>query len=170
MLLARKNITIATFGDMLNVPGEKQSLQNLREKGYSVKMVYSIEDAVEIANKNRTKDVVFMAIGFETTAPSTASVLLNNPPENFSILCCHRLIPPAVNTLLEMGEVRIDGMIEPGHVSTIIGVKSYEKISTMHKMPQVIAGFEPIDLLMATYMLALQIKKGEAKVKTNIPG
>jgi len=165
ILLARKNITIATFGDMLNVPGEEQSLQNLREKGYSVKMVYSIEDAVEIASKNRDKDIVFMAIGFETTAPSTASVLLNNPPENFSILCCHRLIPPAVNTLLEMGEVRIDGMIEPGHVSTIIGVRSYEEISIKHKMPQVVAGFEPIDLLMATYMLALQIKRGEAKVE-----
>jgi hydrogenase expression/formation protein HypD len=165
MLLARKNIAVATFGDMLNVPGEKYSLQNLKEKGHPIHMVYSIEDAVEIARRQKNKEVVFMAIGFETTAPTTATVILNEPPSNFSILSCHRLIPPAVNALLDMGEVKIDGMIEPGHVSTIIGLKPYEGISRKHKIPQVVAGFEPVDLLMAAYMLALQIKRKEAKVE-----
>jgi len=106
-----------------------------------------------------------MAVGFETTTPMTASVLLKNPPSNFSILGCHRVIPPALKAILDMGELKLDGFIEPGHVSTIIGSKPYEFISTEYKVPQVIAGFEPIDLLMGVWMLAQQVENGEARVE-----
>jgi hydrogenase expression/formation protein HypD len=118
-----------------------------------------------LAKKHKEKEVVFMAVGFETTAPTTASVLLQDPPLNFSILCCHRLIPPALKTILEMGEIKIDGFIEPGHVSTIIGLKPYEFISKNYHIPQVIAGFEPLDLLMAVWMLVRQIHLGKAEVE-----
>jgi len=165
LLLARSGKIVATFGDMINVPGEVDSLQTIRAEGHLVKTVYGIEDAVTIAEKNKDKDVIFMAVGFETTAPTTASVLLRTPPDNFSILCCHRVIPPALKAIIEMGEIKIDGLIEPGHVSTIIGTKPYEFLSKDYKIPQVVAGFEPLDLLMATWILTDQIKKGEATVK-----
>jgi len=162
--LARKGMTVATFGDASRVPGRESSLLNLRPEGCDVRVVYSVEDAVKIAEKTG-KRVVFLGIGFETTAPSTAVTILKGLPENFSILSCHRYIPPALNALLSMGEFKLDGVIEPGHVSTIIGVKPYEEISKRYHMPQVIAGFEPLDMLMAVYMLALQIKNGEAGVE-----
>ena len=165
LLLARKGKTVTSFGDMINVPGETQSLRSMKAEGYDVRTVYGIEDAIEIAEKNPSKDVVFMAVGFETTAPTTASVLLKKPPSNFSILCCHRTIPEALKAIIEMGEIKIDGLIEPGHVSTIIGSKPYEFLSKDYKIPQVIAGFEPIDVLMGVWMLVQQIEKDEAFVQ-----
>ncbi|MCK5635943.1 MAG: hydrogenase formation protein HypD, partial [Thermoplasmatales archaeon] len=165
LVLARKGKTVTSFGDMINVPGETESLRSMRTEGCDVRTVYGIEDAVEIAQNNPDKDVVFMAIGFETTAPTTASVLLKNPPDNFSILCCHRTVPEALEAIIKMGEIKIDGLIEPGHVSTIIGSKPYEFISKDYKVPQVIAGFEPIDILMGAWMLVQQIEKGEAFVQ-----
>jgi hydrogenase expression/formation protein HypD len=165
LLLARTGKIVTSFGDMINVPGEKQSLRSMIEEGYDVRTVYGIEDAVEIAKKNKNKDVVFMAVGFETTAPTTASIMIKDPPDNFSILSCHRTIPQTLKTIIEMGEIKIDGLIEPGHVSTIIGSKPYEFLSRNYKVPQVIAGFEPIDLLMASWMLVSQIKKKDAQVQ-----
>ena len=164
MLLAKKDKIITVFGDMVNVPGEKHSLQDMQSQGHDVRIVYGIEDAVNIAQKKK-KEVVFMGIGFETTIPSTASSLLNSPPENFSVLSCHRLIPPALKAILEMGEIHLDGLIEPGHVSTIIGTEPYRFLSDEYGIPQVIAGFEPLDLLMGVYMLARQIENKEAKVE-----
>ena len=165
LLLARKGKIVTTFGDMIQVPGEKDSLQSMKTEGWDVRTVYGIEDAIHFAEENKDKDVVFMAVGFETTTPMTASVLLKNPPSNFSILGCHRVIPPALKAILDMGELKLDGFIEPGHVSTIIGSKPYEFISTEYKVPQVVAGFEPIDLLMAVWMLAQQVENGEARVE-----
>jgi len=165
LLLAKNGKTVASFGDMINVPGEKQSLQSMKTEGYDVRTVYGIEDAVKIAKENKYKDVVFMAVGFETTAPTTASVLLRNPPSNFSILCCHRTIPSALKAIIEMGEIKIDGLIEPGHVSTIIGTKPYGFLSKDYNVPQVVAGFEPIDILMAVWMLLQQIVHKEAYVQ-----
>lgn len=165
LLLARKGKTVASFGDMINVPGETQSLRSIKAEGHDVRTVYGIEDAVNIAKNNKDKDVVFMAVGFETTAPTTASVMLDNLPSNFSILSCHRTIPEALKAIIEMGEIKIDGLIEPGHVSTIIGTKPYEFISKDYHVPQVIAGFEPIDVLMGAWMLVQQIEKGEAFVQ-----
>ncbi|MEA3458141.1 MAG: hydrogenase formation protein HypD, partial [Candidatus Thermoplasmatota archaeon] len=165
LLLAQKGKTVTTFGDMINVPGETQSLQSMRTEGYDVRTVYGIDDAVFIAEKNKDKEVVFMAVGFETTAPTTASVLLKKPPSNFSILCCHRTIPYALKALLDIGEIKIDGLIEPGHVSTIIGTTPYKFISENYNIPQVITGFEPIDILMAVWMLVKQIDDGKAYVQ-----
>ena len=165
LLLAKKGKTVTSFGDMLNVPGEKESLQAMRTEGYDVRTVYGIEDAVDLAVKNKDKEVVFMAVGFETTAPATAAVILKDPPENFSILCCHRTVPNALKAIIEMGEVNLDGLIEPGHVSVIIGTKPYEFLSKDYKVPQVVAGFEPIDLLMSSWMLAKQIEEGKAFVQ-----
>ena len=165
IFLAKNGKIVTTFGDMIRVPGEKKSLQNLKTEGYDIRTVYGIEDAVLIAKSNPDKEIVFMAVGFETTAPTTASAILKNPPENFSILCCHRTIPFALKTIIDMGELKIDGLIEPGHVSTIIGIEPYEFISREYNIPQVIAGFEPIDILMGVWMLIIQIEQNSPFVQ-----
>jgi len=164
IVLAKAGKTVVSFGDMVRVPGKNGSLLDARAEGRDVRIVYSIEDAIAIA-KETENDVVFLAVGFETTAPSTAATLVAEPPENFSVLTCHRRIPPVLDALLGMGETKIDGIIDPGHVSTIIGVKPYEEISKKHNIPQVIAGFEPLDVMMGVYMLCRQISRGEAKVE-----
>jgi len=163
-VLAKKGKTIATFGDVAKVPGAEGSLMDLRGRGFNVRVVYGIVDAVELARAT-DEDVVFMAVGFETTAPATAAMLLEGLPDNFSILTCHRFMPPAIEALFAMGEFRLHGVIEPGHVSTIIGLKPYEVLLERYGIPQVVAGFEPLDMLMAVYMLARQITRGEARVE-----
>ncbi len=165
LLLAKNDIIATSFGDMMRVPGKKDSLNDIKSEGKDVRTCYGIEDAIKIAYENKDKDVVFMAVGFETTAPTTATTILSEPPENFSILSCHRTMPNALKTILDMGEIRIDGLIEPGHVSTIIGTRPYEFISKDYNVPQVIAGFEPIDVLMAAYMLVKQIKNNNSKLE-----
>ncbi|MDZ4172783.1 MAG: hydrogenase formation protein HypD, partial [Methanobacteriaceae archaeon] len=162
--LAKQGITITTFGDMLRVPGSESSLAEAREDGADVRVVYGVNNAVEIAKK-LDNEVVFMSAGFETTAPTTASEILAGPPENFSILSCHRLIPPALKFLIESGEVNLNALIEPGHVSTIIGTKPYNIFSEKYGIPQVVAGFNPLDVLMAVYMILRQIKAGKAEVQ-----
>ncbi len=161
--LSEKNI-VAIYGDMFRVPGTTLSLARKKAAGGDIRVVYSLQEATDIAIKNPAKEVIFFAIGFETTAPMTAQVLLNSPPLNFSILCSHRLIPPALDFLLREG-IEIDGLIDPGHVSTIIGASPYEPLSKTYHIPQVIAGFEPLDVLVSIYMLLKQIKNGEAKVE-----
>ncbi len=162
--LAKKGVTITTFGDMLRVPGSESSLAEAKEDGADVRIVYGVNNAVEIAQK-LDNEVVFMSAGFETTAPATAAELLAGPPENFSILSCHRLIPPALQFLIESGEVNLNALIEPGHVSTIIGIEPYELFSEKYGIPQVVAGFNPLDVLMAVYMILRQIKAGKAEVQ-----
>ncbi|HEC77309.1 MAG TPA: hydrogenase formation protein HypD [Thermoplasmatales archaeon] len=159
--LAKNGVRIATFGDMVRVPAGETSLEKIRAEGGDVKIVYSIDDALNMAKE---KEVVFLGVGFETTAPSTAVTLLNKP-NNFYVLSYHRFIPPAMDTLLGMGEIKIDGIICPGHVSTIIGILPYIPISEKYKIPQVIAGFEPLDVLMAVYMIARQINEGRHEVE-----
>lgn len=163
-VLAQAGKVITTFGDVSRVPGKDRSLLDLRSYGYDIRIVYSIADAVKLSQKLE-KDVVFMAVGFETTAPATAAMLIEGVPDNFSILSCHRYVPPALHALLSMGEYRLDGLIEPGHVSTIIGMQPYQELSETYQLPQVIAGFEPLDLLIAVYMIAQQVQHGEAKVE-----
>ncbi len=162
--LAENGITMTVFGDMIKVPGEKRSLMHAKEEGGDVRVVYGIDDAVEMA-EDTDKPVVFMSIGFETTTPSTASVLARGAPDNFFVLCCNRVIPPALEAIINMGELDLHGLIEPGHVSTIIGTRPYEFISREHGIPQVIAGFEPLDVLMAVHMLVKQVKEGRAEVE-----
>jgi hydrogenase expression/formation protein HypD len=164
LALARAGMTIAVFGDVMKVPGEKGCLNDAKAEGADVKVVFGIDDAVDLARRSM-KEVVFMAIGFETTAPTTASALLAEPPPNFSVLSCHRTVPPALEAIAEMGEIRLQGMIEPGHVSTIIGTKPYEFLSKKYHLPQVVAGFEPIDLMMGVYMIARQVQQGKAEVE-----
>ena len=127
--------------------------------------VYSLRDAIEIAKKNPNKEVVFFAIGFETTSPTTAIEVLGNPPKNFSFLISHRLIPPAMEMLLGVGDLQIDGFIAAGHVSTITGMKPYEVFPEAFGRPTVAAGFERLDVLFAIDMLLQQVTKGIAKLE-----
>jgi len=163
--LAKRGLLITTFGDMFRVPGTKSSLSEAKTDGADIRIVYGAADAVEIAQRNPKREIVHIAIGFETTAPTTAAEVLREPPENFSLLTCHRLIPPAMEFLLSSGEVALDGFICPGHVSTITGSRPYEPLSERFKVPQVIAGFEPIDVLLSILMLLKQIKNGRHEVE-----
>ncbi len=159
--LAEKGITITTFGDMLRVPGSKSSLAEAKENGADVRIVYGVNNAVEIAKKI-DEDVVFMSAGFETTAPTTASELISGPPNNFSILSCHRMVPAALEFLINSGETTLNALIEPGHVCTIIGTKPFNVFSEKYGIPQVVAGFNPLDILMSVYMILRQMKNGES--------
>ncbi len=163
-LSMRNDVIVTTFGDMFRVKGTRQSLMEAKSMGGNVVVVYSIWDSVKLALNNPDKEVVHFAIGFETTAPSTAAVLLEKPPSNFSIICTHLLIPPVMEFLLRLGELKIDGFICPGHVSTIIGVKPYRPIAKRFRAPMVIAGFEPIDVLIGTAMLIQMIREGRYDV------
>jgi hydrogenase expression/formation protein HypD len=163
--LAQRGITVTTFGDLLRVPGTETSLQEAKASGGNVNVVYSLRDAIQMAEKNQSKEFVFLAVGFETTAPTTAIEVLMEPPENFSFLVSHRLIPPAMELLLGIGDLHIDGFIAAGHVSTIIGMKAYEIFPKAYGMPTVAAGFEPLDVLFAVDMLLQQVRNGEAKLE-----
>ena len=164
-LALEKNVTIATFGDLVRVPASELSLQDARARGGDVRIVYSVIDAVKLAEKEPNRDFAFFAVGFETTAPSTAVEVLKKRPRNLSFLVSHRLIPPAMELLLGIGDLHIDGFIAPGHVSTIIGMKPYELFPRAYRMPTVVAGFEPLDVLFAVSMLLHQIKNNEAKLE-----
>jgi len=164
-LTLEKNVTVATFGDLVRVPASELSLQDARARGGDVRVVYSVSDAVKMAEKEPSRDFVFFAAGFETTAPSTAVEVLKKPPRNLSFLVSHRLIPPAMELLLGIGDLHIDGFIAPGHVSTIIGMKPYEMFPQAYRMPTVVAGFEPLDVLFAVSMLLQQISHAEAKLE-----
>lgn len=163
--LAQKGVVVTCFGDVLRVPGSKASLLEAKAEGADVRVVYSVSDAVEMATREPDKEFAFFAIGFETTAPSTAVEVLAKPPKNFSFLVSHRLIPPAMELLLGVGDLQIDGFIAPGHVSAIIGLKPYELFPRVYRMPTVVAGFEPIDVLMGIYMLLKQRKEGTARLE-----
>lgn len=163
--LVMKGVTVATFGDVLRVPGSSLSLAEARAQGGDVRVVYGIGDVVKMAKEEPSREFVFFAIGFETTAPSTANEVLNGPPENLSFLVSHRLIPPAMELLLGLGDLHIDGFIAPGHVSTIIGLKPYEAFASAYRMPVVVAGFEPLDVLFAVDMLLQQVEDGVARLE-----
>ncbi|MFX1449488.1 MAG: hydrogenase formation protein HypD [Promethearchaeota archaeon] len=164
IFLARTGKIITTFGDMSRVPGTKISLHQCRSEGNDIRIVYSPEDATQIAKDNPEKEVVFFAIGFETTAAIVAAELLRNPPDNFSIICSHKTIPAAMHMLMGIGELQIDGFICPGHVSTIIGTEPFRIFPSAFRMPVVISGFEPIDVLMSIALLLKQIKEKKPRV------
>ena len=162
--LIDRGVTITTFGDMLRVPGSERSLADAKAEGGDVRVVYGINRAIEIAEKQEN-EVVFISAGFETTAPTTAAELLATPPENFSVLSCHRLIPPAIDFLINSGETSLNALIQPGHVCTIIGTKPFEYFSTDYGIPQVVAGFNPLDILMSVYMILRQIHNETPKIE-----
>jgi hydrogenase expression/formation protein HypD len=159
--LVEKDCTLATYGDLLRVPGTKGSLE---ESGGDIRVVQGVHKAVEIAKKQE-REVVFISVGFETTAPTVAAAILQEPPENFSILSLHRLVPPAMKWLLEQGEAKLDGFMLPGHVCTIAGYKEYEQFP----VPQVVAGFEPEDILTGLLMLLKQVHESRAEVENAYP-
>jgi hydrogenase expression/formation protein HypD len=161
-----EGVTLATFGDMVRVPGTDKSLEEARAEGVDLLIVYSPMDAVEAAARRPEEQVVFFGIGFETTAPAVALAILEAQRrglENFSVLCAHKLIPPAMMALLE-SEVRVDGFICPGHVSVIIGGEAYRPVAERGK-PCVVTGFEAADVLAAVRMLLLQLRDGRSEVE-----
>ena len=161
-------VIVTTFGDMVRVPGSESSLKQEKGRGADVRMVYSTMDALEIAEANPQKKVVFVGIGFETTAPTIAAAVLAAEARgisNFSVLSCHKLLPPAMDALLSGGNVDVSGFICPGHVSVVIGTNPYEIVAAQYGTPCVIIGFEPLDVLQGIYMLVSQIEAGEARVE-----
>ena len=162
------DVIMTSFGDMMRVPGGKGSFFDSKAKGADIRMVYSPLDSLKIARDNPDKRVVFMAIGFETTAPSTAMTVLRAAAdglENFSIFCNHVTIIPAIKAILDSPDMRLDGFLGPGHVSTVIGCKPYEFIARDHNKPLVCAGFEPLDILASIYQLMIQLRDGRCEVE-----
>ncbi|MFQ5735569.1 MAG: hydrogenase formation protein HypD [Thermodesulfobacteriota bacterium] len=165
---SRKDVVIATFGDMMRVPGSHSTLQEEKARGGDVRVVYSPLGSLDIARANPSKEVVLYAVGFETTAPTVASTIMTAKEEgigNLSVLSLHKLTPPAMRALLDGGEVRIDGFIAPGHVTAIIGAAAYEFLSTEYRSPCVVAGFEPLDALMGILMLVRQLEEGRCAIE-----
>lgn len=157
-LARRKDTIVATFGDMFRVPGSRSSLDKEKANGASIKMVYSSIDALDLAKRNPDKDVIFLGIGFETTAPTVAQSILMAKKEgvkNYSVLCGHKTMPEALKVLTEDPRLNIDGFLLPGHVSAIIGIKPYRFLAARGKRC-VIAGFEPLDIMQAILMLIEQ--------------
>ncbi|MBN2639878.1 MAG: hydrogenase formation protein HypD [Bacteroidales bacterium] len=163
----RDDVIITTYGDLIRVPGSTSTLEKERAKGANIQVVYSIMDALMIAQKNRRKKVVFLGIGFETTTPASAAGILKAKVAglfNFSVFSAHKVMPPAMAALIDEG-VPIDGYIGPGHVSTITGQSIYEDIPKKYGMGVVISGFEPVDLMQSILMLVKQIEDNEPKVE-----
>lgn len=169
VVLARQpGVQIATYGDMLKVPGSVCSLAAAQEDGATVHVVYSAAQAVELA-RNTTDEVVFFATGFETTAVATAAVILDDPPPNFSVLSAHKYIPPVMEIVAEMPQTRVEGYLAAGHAATITGSAIFEKFVERHGIPVVVAGFEPLDILAGLVELVRMIAKKEAKVVNSFP-
>jgi hydrogenase expression/formation protein HypD len=167
--IAREPGVIFTcFGDMLRVPGSHGTLTDAKAQGADIRMVYSPLDALRIAKAEPDREVVFFAIGFETTAPSTALTLMRARAEgvrNFSCMCNHVTIVPPLRALLDSPDLRLDGFIGPGHVSTVVGARPFEFIPADYGRPVVIAGFEPLDILHAIHMILAQLADGRCEVE-----
>lgn len=163
----QEGVILTTFGDTMRVPGSEGSLIDAQANGADVLMVYSPLDAFKLAFQNPNRKVVFFAIGFETTAPSTAVTLLRAKQlgiRNFFVFCNHVLVVPAIRALLDSPETQLDGFIGPGHVTTVIGSKAWEFIPKEYGNGIVISGFEPLDMLQAIYLLIRQLVEGKPKV------
>ena len=161
-------VIFTTFGDMMRVPGSKGTLLDAKAQGADVRFVYSPLDALKQARQYPDRQVVFFAIGFETTAPSTAVTLLRAQAEgikNFSIFCNHVTIIPAIKAILGSPDLRLDGFVGPGHVSMVIGMHPYTFIARDHGKPIVLAGFEPLDIVQSIYMIVKQISEGRTEVE-----
>ena len=167
-LAAQPDVTVCTYGDMVRVPGRAGSLEQQRARGAKVVVVYSARDALRIARDDSQRRVVFLAVGFETTAPSTAATLIQARREkvdNFFVLAGHKLVIPALAALLSGGDVPIDGFLCPGHVSVIIGAAAYRPIAEEYGKPCVVAGFEPRQMLEGILHLVRQVAGGAARVE-----
>jgi hydrogenase expression/formation protein HypD len=164
----RPEVTFTTFGDMMRVPSTRGSLLDAKARGADVRMVYSPLDALALARKNPDREVVFFAIGFETTAPSTALTLLRARAEgirNFFVFGNHVTIIPAIRAILDSPDLRLDGFVGPGHVSTVIGLRPYRFIARDYRKPVVVSGFEPLDVLQGVWMILRQLRDGRSEVE-----
>jgi hydrogenase expression/formation protein HypD len=162
------NVIFAAFGDMMRVPGTQGSPLEHKARGMDVRIVYSPSDALKLAHTNPDKHVMFFAIGFETTAPSTALTLVRAKAQgvrNFSVFSNHVTIIPAIRAILDSPDMRIDAFIGPGHVSTVIGCRPYEWIAKNENKPVAVSGFEPLDILQSIVMVLRQLRGGEAKIE-----
>src|SRR4051812_39819568 len=161
-------VIFTTFGDMMRVPGGRGNLLEAKARGADVRFVYSPLDALRLAVENLDREVVFFAVGFETTAPSTALTLLRAPDlelTNFSVFCNHVTIVPPIKAILESPDLRLDGFLGPGHVSTVVGNRPYRFVAEQYGKPLVTAGFEPLDILQAIAMLLAQLREGRCEVE-----
>ncbi len=167
-LSQKPQVILCSFGDMLRVPGTKISLLEAKAGGADVRMVYSPLEAVKLAKENPDKEVVFFAVGFETTAPANALSVIQAAKQgvsNYSILASHVLVPPAMEAILADPETKVNAFLAAGHVCTIMGFNEYDPIAEKYKVPIVVTGFEPIDLLQGIYLAVKQLESGEAKVE-----
>ncbi len=167
-LAERPETILVSYGDMMRVPGSKTDLLHVKALGGDVRMVYSPMDSIKIARENPTREVVFFGVGFETTAPANAMVAWQAKRlglKNLSLLSSHVLVPPAVEMLLSSPSNRVQGLIAPGHVCAIMGTSEYEYLVNKYKVPIVIGGFEPVDLMEAIVMLAAQLEEGRAELE-----
>jgi hydrogenase expression/formation protein HypD len=167
-LAGKPEVILCSFGDMLRVPGSERSLLEAKAGGGDVRIVYSPLDALRIARENPGKEVVFFAVGFETTAPANALSVVQADKmclKNYSILASHVLVPPAMEAILSDEESRIDGFLAAGHVCTIMGLDEYYPIVEKYNVPVVVTGFEPVDLLQGIWMTLLQLERGEARLE-----
>src|SRR3954464_11620832 len=168
----RLDVIFCSFGDMLRVPGSKADLLILKSRGADVRVVYSPIDCLKIARANPAKKVVFFAIGFETTAPANAMSVWQARRQgitNFSILVSHVLVPPAMASILQSPLNRVQGFLGPGHVCTVMGYREYEPLAARFKVPIVITGFEPLDILQGTLMTVRQLEAGTYEVQNQYP-
>jgi len=164
-IASQQDTILCSFGDMLRVPGSEQSLLKAKANGAHVRTVYSPMDAVNLARKNPDMQVVFFAVGFETTAPANALSVLQAEKlglKNYAILSSHVLVPPAMKALLQDEQTQIDGFLAAGHVCTVMGMQEYEPIVNQFHTPVVVTGFEPVDMLKGLYHCILQLEKGKA--------
>lgn len=167
-LAEQPNVIFTTFGDMMRVPGSRGNLIEAKARGADVRFVYSPLDALKIAVDSPDKQVVFFAVGFETTAPSTAVTLVRarqTGVTNFSIFCNHVTIVPPIKAILESPDLRLSGFLGPGHVSTVVGLRPYRFVPEVYGKPMVVAGFEPLDILASVHMLLQQIRDGRCEVE-----
>lgn len=167
-LARRPDVTLVSYGDMLRVPGSDTDLFRVKAEGGDIRVVYSPTDALQLAQANPERKVVFLAIGFETTAPAHAMAVIQAARlglNNFSLLVSHVLVPPAIRSLLCSPRNRVQGFIAPGHVCTVVGCGEYEDLSREFRVPIVVGGFEPVDLLEAIYLLVSQLEEGRAEVE-----
>ncbi len=168
----RQDVIFCSFGDMLRVPGSESDLLILKSRGADIRIVYSPMDCLKIARANPGRKVVFFAIGFETTAPANAMAVWQARQQgirNFSILVSHVLVPPSMASILQSPLNRVQGFLGPGHVCTVMGYREYEPIAARFRVPIVITGFEPLDLLQGTLMTVRQLEEGRAEVENQYP-
>ncbi len=167
-IAARPNVIFCSFGDMLRVPGTERDLFSVKAAGGDVRIVYSPMDAVELARKNPDREVVFFAVGFETTAPANAMAVYRAAKDdlsNFSMLVSHVLVPPAMESVLSAPQNKVQGFLAAGHVCTVMGYEEYPALARKYQVPIVVTGFEPLDILQGVYMVVKQLEEGRAEVE-----